>query len=688
VSERRHPILGVGLATAVVLVALVTAGPAQAEDPPLEPAVAGTAPLDPQAPDPDLPEPPALDTEPLDPESLDTDSLDPESLDTKPLDPEPPRSLSAELLAAGATTLTPVAPCRLLDTRKTPTKDKIAPTTWRIPVTGRCGLPAGARAVAFSLVATNTSAEGFLTLWSGETALPTVSNLNFARGNTVANSAVVQVSAAGTIDLFASVGTDVIVDVSGAFVPVAEPVAAGRFVPVTPRRVLDTRRSGQRGATDLVVPLPADIPADATALAVGVTAVDAASDGFMTVHAARAPRPDASAVNVDQLNRTRANVVFVPVDTAGFVVHRSMTTDVIVDVWGWFTGPSAVPGEDGLFVPRAPVRVWDSRHSLDPVHPGGTVEKQFAPPQAAALVVNTTVVEPTGWGFLSVLAAGTPRPEVSSLNYRWRHPVAALTVTRNSTRGMSVYSFAGAHLVVDFAGWFTGAPVPAVAPPPANPQPAPTTPVIFISDSSFAGIRWSGSLPLLQGATFDNRLESCRRLVGVSCRGREGRTPPTALAELAGVPVGRYKVAIIGTGYNDSAGVFPAAFQAIIDMARSKKIDRVIWMTYRERVSYVSPSRFSNSLTFASHNRVLRAAAASGNYPELIIADWHNYTIDRPDWLTADGVHFTSSGARAAAQYVSRTMASIERRVCPAGVGGPSAPGGWCAAPDVTGPPG
>jgi hypothetical protein len=652
-SDRRSAV-GVAFAVAIALGALVATGPAHGQDAPPEPVAV----------------------------PLDTVPVDAVPVDTVPLD-----ATAAPTVAAGATALAPVAPCRLLDTRTAPTQGRIAPTTWRIQVTGRCGIPEGARAVAFSLVATNTPAEGFLTLWSGATPLPTVSNLNFARGNTVANSAVVELSAGGAVDVFASVGADVIVDVSAAFVPVTQPVAAGRFVPVAPRRVLDTRQSGQRGVTDLVVPIPADIPADAAALAVGITAVDAARDGFLTAHAAGSPRPNASVVNVDHLNRTRANVVFLPVDTAGFVVHRSTTTDVLVDVWGWFTGSSAEPGEDGLFVPQAPVRVWDSRHSLDPVHRNGTVERQIAPPDAAALVVNTTVVDPTGWGYLSVFAAGTPRPEVSSLNYRWPHPAAALTVTRHSTRGMAVYSYAGAHLVVDLAGWFTGTPTPAVTLPAANPPPSPDTRVIFISDSSLAGIRWAQAIPLLQGAVFDNRLESCRRLVGVSCRGREGYAPPTALTELERVPIGSSDIAVIATGYNDGAGVFASAFQSIMAAARSKGIDRVVWLTYRENVGYTSPASVSNAITFASHNRVLRAAAASGDYPDLVIADWHSYTIDRPQWLTTDGVHLTWSGARAAAQYVSRTLAALERRICPADVGGPTAAGGWCARPDVTGPP-
>ena len=167
-------------------------------------------------------------------------------------------------------------------------------------------------------------------------------------------------------------------------------------------------------------------PASCAALAVSVTAVDAAAPGFLAAYPAGMPRPDVSVVNTDRYNTTRANALFVPVTPDGIVVYRSMTTDVIVDLWGWFTGPSAVASTDGLFVPQSPTRVWDSRSSLDPVHAGGTVEKIATPPTAGAVVLNLTAVEPTRPGFMSVFAAGTPLPNVSSLNFRWRQPVAAL----------------------------------------------------------------------------------------------------------------------------------------------------------------------------------------------------------------------------------------------------------------------
>lgn len=595
--------------------------------------------------------------------------------------------LASEVAVDDTTALLPLPPCRLFDARHTPDLGRIDADTWRLRAIDRCGVPASARAVSISIVATGTTAAGFVTVYPDGTARPDASNLNYERGNTVANSAVVKLGPSGSIDVFTSVPADIIVDVTGAFVDAPGAVTAGRFVAVDPSRVVDTRRSGERGDTEIRVPIPAGVPGDASALAVSVTAVGAATSGFLSVYPAGGTRTETSVVNTDEQNDTRANAVFVSVGADGFVVFRSMETDVLVDVWGWFTGPSSESSTDGLFVPQPPQRAWDSRSSFDPIHRGGTVEKQLLAEPAAAVVANVTAVDPTGWGFVTVFAAGTPMPDVSSLNYRWRQPVAALAVSRLSDRGVALHSYAGSHMIVDVAGWFTGAPAVATTPPPTNVFPAADSEILLISDSAFAGIRWTGALPLLQGGVWDARLESCRRLIGVSCRGREGYAPPTAATELSTVPAGAYRILVVATGYNDWSGLFPSGVEAVMSRARAKGIDRVVWLTYRETVGYVSPGGASNQATFAANNRHLVSVLMSGRYPELVLADWNSYSRWRPSWLTSDGVHLTTQGAPEAATYLSRKLAFLERRPCPPELGGPTTPGGWCADPDVTGPP-
>ena len=53
---------------------------------------------------------------------------------------------------------------------------------------------------------------GFLTAWAGTTMVPNVSNVNFSKGQTTANSSWVPVGPNGMIKIFTSAGCHVLVD--------------------------------------------------------------------------------------------------------------------------------------------------------------------------------------------------------------------------------------------------------------------------------------------------------------------------------------------------------------------------------------------------------------------------------------------------------------------------------------------
>lgn len=214
----------------------------------------------------------------------------------------------------------------------------------------------------------------------------------------------------------------------------------------------------------------------------------------------------------------------------------------------------------------------------------------------------------------------------------------------------------------------------------------PPTPALVIGDSAISHIRW---VPNAASAVagFDRLLdlESCRRLIDASCSGREGRRPPTAYEALQ-AHGDNYTTLVVATGYNDRSDRFADAFRAIVSRARSLGYDRVVWYTLRSDVGYVSPDQRSNHETFAANNQTLRELVATGRYPEVVIADWDGYTADRHAWFYSDGVHHTTVGAWAAADYLSRKMAFLEERPCPV----PTAPStprqDPCPDPDATGP--
>lgn len=117
-----------------------------------------------------------------------------------------------------------VTPCRLADTRGNGFSGAFGPpalaagTPRDFPVTGHCGIPAGAQAVSANLAVTNTFGPGFISAYPEGTPFPGISTLNFVAGQTLANAAVVGLGPTGAMTVAAGVsGTDVIIDVNGYY---------------------------------------------------------------------------------------------------------------------------------------------------------------------------------------------------------------------------------------------------------------------------------------------------------------------------------------------------------------------------------------------------------------------------------------------------------------------------------------
>jgi hypothetical protein len=213
----------------------------------------------------------------------------------------------------------------------------------------------------------------------------------------------------------------------------------------------------------------------------------------------------------------------------------------------------------------------------------------------------------------------------------------------------------------------------------------PPTRVLVIGDSAIAALRWvPGASSALLGDEFHLDLESCRRLLAPSCRGREGRTPPTAYEALRAAGA-NYETVVIATGYNDSAASFVAAFEPIVRLARAQGVKRIVWFTLRSEVTYVAPGATGNQAEFARTNDELLAAVGSGAYPDVVVADWRSYTAGRPEWFNSDQVHYRPLAAWAVADYLSRLKAHLHGRPCPLGVAPGVAGDDPCPDPDVTG---
>ena len=150
---------------------------------------------------------------------------------------------------------------------------------------------------------------------------PEASTSNWDRpGQTRANTALVRLSDDGAVRIWVSAATHVVVDVAGAFVPATES-RAGRYVPIAPQRVVDTRSSGAPDpGRPITVALPAEVPADALALAVNLTLTETTGFDFVAASAAGSAPPATSVLNADGAGQTRAAGAIVPVSPGGIAI--------------------------------------------------------------------------------------------------------------------------------------------------------------------------------------------------------------------------------------------------------------------------------------------------------------------------------------------------------------------------------
>jgi Ca2+-binding RTX toxin-like protein len=393
-----------------------------------------------------------------------------------PAPPAPPAS--GPVVTTPLSTFTPLVPGRFLDTRSAnATLDGLFSGSGTVPsntiievqIAGRGNVPADATAVSMSVTAVTPSAAGFATVFPCGTP-PNASNLNFADGQTVANSVTSLLSGSGSVCIFTSATSHFLIDVNGVVPP-------QEYTALVPGRFLDTRAGGSTidGAAVGAGVVPAGtivevdiagrgaVPADATAVSMNVTAVEAGAAGFATVFPCGTP-PNASNINFTT-GQTVANSVFTSLSTSGSVcVFTSAAAHYLIDVNGVFPATST-------YVGTAPARFLDTRvggSTLDGVGAGGgqvaagtSIEIQVAgrglvPPGATIASLNVTAVSPAAAGFATVYPCGTV-PNASNLNVAAGQTVANGAMAMLSATGtVCIYTDVQAHYLVDVNGYVPG----------------------------------------------------------------------------------------------------------------------------------------------------------------------------------------------------------------------------------------
>jgi len=363
----------------------------------------------------------------------------------------------------------PLPPARVLDTRDGTGghSGRLAPgRPLTLRVAGRGGVPAtGATSVVLNTTVTGPAASGYLTVYPGASP-PLASNLNYVRGQTVANLVTVPVGPDGAVHLVASAGSPhAIADVVGWY----GPAAGASFGPLPPARVLDTRdgtglagRLSPGHVVQLALAGREGVPArGASAVALNLTATGASASGHLTAFPC-GPVPGTSNVNYPA-GATVPNLAIVPLAPDGSICLQSSagSPHVVADVVGWY-GAGASTGFTGL----SPARVIDTRNgtgtAADRLLPGASrtvplLGHGFLPTSGVrAVVMNVTVTGPSAPGYLTVHPGGTAPPVASNLNYVRSQTVPNLVVVPVGPDGtVSFTSSAGSpHLVADVVGWY------------------------------------------------------------------------------------------------------------------------------------------------------------------------------------------------------------------------------------------
>lgn len=381
-----------------------------------------------------------------------------------PLSAAPPAPLDSTSALAAQTPFQPMTPFRFADSRVGLTLGRIpAHQQIRVNIAGRSGIPADATAVSANFTGVGALAAGYLTASNCAEADPSFSTLNYEAYDGVPNQAIIPLDH-GAVCLFSSQATDVIIDINGYVAPRSSQV----LVPVVPKRLFDSRqsqplRSGQVLRVD-VEGGHSPAPDSAVAVAINLTGVFPNETGWIRAFPCDVAEPAVSSLN-PRVGQARANSAIVPTGADGTIcLTGNVTTDVIIDITGWF---GALDGKQ--FIPLRPIRLADTRQShpglnggAGPVMvtPGRILKVQVAGARgitADARAASLNIVATGGGapGYLTVVPCGMAS-DVSNLNYPATGATAnGATVMLDSSGSVCVTVSATTHVIVDVTGVWT-----------------------------------------------------------------------------------------------------------------------------------------------------------------------------------------------------------------------------------------
>jgi hypothetical protein len=341
--------------------------------------------------------------------------------------------------SSGTSSYVAVTPTRLFDTRSGAAMQ--AREVREFQITGGV-VPASATAVMINVTATRSLSNGYLQVFpTGRAGVDTSStlNLDFA-GQTIPNGAFAPLGDGGKVSIFTTFPTDILIDVFGYFVP-ATSATAGRFVPLTPTRILDTRVNlGWTPPSPPTTPPPATPPP-----------------------APQPPAPVPPATPPPNPGNTK--------NCSDFATQAE--AQAWHDFYFPFYGDVAGLDGDGNGIACESLPLTEALRSAALVSARTTIPLQVSGrggvpvSGVSAVVMNVTAAGPTSDGFVQVSPTGVAVGDTSNLNPEKNRTIANLVVVPLGAGGQVdvktyLYDVTGTvDLLADVVGYFTDSTAPS-----------------------------------------------------------------------------------------------------------------------------------------------------------------------------------------------------------------------------------
>ena len=179
---------------------------------------------------------------------------------------------------------------------------------------------------------------GYLTVFPTGESRPVVSTLNDPTGAVEANAAIAPAGSGGSIDVFVTDTTDLVVDINGYFAPVATGGLSLYTLP--PCRVLDTRTPS--GAPPFVGAINVNVigsgcgtTSAAQAYVFNATVIPQGPLGYLTLWPEGNVQPVVSTLNAYDAEVT-SDMAIVPTNNTEISAFATNATYLVLDLFGYF----------------------------------------------------------------------------------------------------------------------------------------------------------------------------------------------------------------------------------------------------------------------------------------------------------------------------------------------------------------